>query len=430
MPHSPPPSEDNLEIFEKPAGWMLYWGTTTVVVLVLLVLGLAAFVQYPDKLEFQVSITSSPPPVPVVVNHAGQVENMLISDGEEVEHGDVLMVLASPARWEDVLYIDSVLAKLQYRDSPVGLLELRLREPMRLGQLSFAYTQLLNYTAELQEKLNRQALRERMQSLDQQIAEVGTLRKNLNDQLETLRLELAIAERNLRQFEQLLANESASQIEVDQSATRLLDVQRRIEEQGNRLSQTRSREAELEGQKTQLRVVTDDELLQLWLNWKAQVRSLQQEFYDWEDQHLLKASRSGQVIFFEHLDIGTPFLEQQIPLGIIPQNEGVQYQAEGLLPDLGSGAINADSEAYLEVLAYPSERYGKVEVEVKSIAAAPQNAGEGYRIVLSFPEGLTTTHGQVLQFRQQMLAQATLLAEKRSLLSRLFDRLRQLTDAD
>ncbi|MEO0873238.1 MAG: hypothetical protein AAFY48_01395, partial [Bacteroidota bacterium] len=66
---------------------------------------------------------------------------------------------------------------------------------------------------------------------------------------------------------------------------------------------------------------------------------------------------------------------------------------------------------------------------VKSIAAASQNTGEGYRIVIGFPEGLTTTHGKTLQFRQQMLAQATLLAEKRSLLSRLFGRLRQLTDS-
>ena len=195
------------------------------------------------------------------------------------------------------------------------------------------------------------------------------------------------------------------------------------------MSQSRSREASLLDQKTRLEAETDDELLNLWLNWKAQVRRLQQEYYDWEDQHVLRASQSGSVVFFEPLSTGIPLNSQQMPLGIIPQSDSLSYQAEGLLPDLSSGDINAASAAYLEVLAYPSERYGKVKVTVASIAAASQSTGEGYRIVFSFPEGLRTTHGKTLQFRQQMLAQATLLAEKRSLLSRLFDRLRQLTDS-
>ncbi|MEL6971533.1 MAG: biotin/lipoyl-binding protein [Bacteroidota bacterium] len=429
MPHLVPPSEENLEIFEKPAGWMLYWGTAIVVIFILLILGLAAFIQYPDKLEFQVSVTSNPPPLPMVVQYAGQVEQVLVADGEQVQEGQVLMILASAARWPELQYLDSTLEVLQQIDNPLAVAALKLREPLRLDKLSFTYTQLLNYTAELQEKLRRQPVLQRMGYLDQQIAETDILRKNLDDQMETLRLELAIAERNLQQYEELLRRESASQIEVDQSATRLLDVQRRIEEQRNRLSQARSREASLQEQKTRLRAETDDELLNLWLTWKAQVRSLQQEFYDWEDQHLLRASQRGQVVFFEPLSTGVPLASQQMPLGIIPQHDSLSYQAEGLLPDLGSGDINAASEAYLEVLAYPSERYGKIKVEIQSIAAAPQSIGEGYRIVLHFPEGLTTTHGKTLQFRQQMLAQATILAEKRSLLNRLFDRLRQLTDS-
>ena len=176
MPPPLPPNEENLEIFEKPAGWMLYWGTAIIVIFIVLILGLAAFIQYPDKLEFQVSISSAPPPLPLVVSYAGQIEDVLVTDGEQVTDRQVLLVLASAGRWTELQYLDSTLKELQLIDSPLNVSALRLREPLRLGKLSFAYTQLLNYTAELQEKLKRKPALQRLQYLDQQITETDNLR--------------------------------------------------------------------------------------------------------------------------------------------------------------------------------------------------------------------------------------------------------------
>lgn len=422
-----PTPDETLEVFRKPAGWMLHWGISSVVLLLVVFIALAAFVQYPDKVELEVTISTIPPPVPVVCRTAGTVEQLFVVDGSDVESGQAMLLLHSRVAFEDVIYLDSILELLQEVDAPIVLSKYNFKEPLRLGEMGLAYTQLLNTSAEIKAKLKRQSTLKQLEQLDAQIKEQEVSQANLNDQTETLRLELAIAERNLKQFEELLRRESASQIEVDQSATRFLGVQRRLEEQQNRLSQTRSRIAQLAGAKLQLKLESEEAALDLWLQWKAQLRNLQHALMLWEDDHLLRATADGKLTLFEELSQGSPLREQQIPFGIIPENNTLSYRAEGLLPDLASGSIGIESEAYLEVLAFPAQRYGKLKATVLSIAEAPQQNGSGYRVVLQLPDGLRTTYDQDLSLRQQMSAKASILTEKRSLLGRLFESLRKQT---
>lgn len=432
MPRSSFPAQttdETLEVFQKPAGWMLYWGSTLLVLFVVLLLVLAAFVKYPDQVEIPVTITTVPPPVPVVARSAGMVQEIWIREGEQVKKDDVLAVFSSSAQLADIRYLDSLLRQLQTFESALALADLRLREPLRLSELGAFYTPLLNTTAEIKATLSGQAAAEQVRLLNAQIEEQQLLQDNLKGQEETLRLELAIAERNLDQFKTLFERESASQIEVDQSAIRFLDAQRQLEEQQNRISNTRSRKAQLEAAKKQLQTETDETNLSMWLEWKAQLRGLQQALYQWEEKYLLKASADGNVTFFEPLSEGQYVEALQAPLGIVPDNREVEYQVEGRLPDNASGEIRVDAEGYLEVFSYPSQRYGELRAVVESIAAAPRAIEEGYRIQFRLPDGLQTTHGHQLEFRQQMTAQATILTNERSLLGRLFDRLRNLSDS-
>ena len=79
MPRSSFPAQttdETLEVFQKPAGWMLYWGSTLLVLFVVLLLVLAAFVKYPDQVEIPVTITTVPPPVPIVARSAGMVQEI------------------------------------------------------------------------------------------------------------------------------------------------------------------------------------------------------------------------------------------------------------------------------------------------------------------------------------------------------------------
>lgn len=406
---------------------MLHWGTSTVVVLLLLFLALAALVQYPDQVELPVTISSVPPPIPIVNRTDGTITKVFVEEGDHVEDGETLILLNSRVNFVDAIYLDSLLKALQKIDAPLFLTHYELREPLHLGDIGLPYTQLLNTTAEIKAKLKQRFISEQLAQLDAQIKEQETLQANLNDQTETLRLELAIAERNLKQFEELLRRESASQIEVDQSATRFLGVQRQLEEQQNRLSQTRSRMAQLSGAKSQLKSESEVASLELWLQWKAQLRNLQQALMNWQDNYLVKATASGTITFFDEIYQGAPLAAQQVPLGIIPATNTIVYQAQGILPDLESGSIGVGSEAYLEVLAFPPQRFGKLQAEVLTIAAASRQKDGGYRVLFTLTEGLTTTYGQIITLRQQMRAKATILSEKRTLLGRLFEQLRKQT---
>lgn len=419
-------TDETLDIFGRPSGWMLHWGSGLVVILFGLLIGFAGLVRYPDKILASVVITTSNPPVPVVVRMDGVIHQVFVEDGSSVEEGQPLLLFDNPAKLVDVQQLDSLLHILQAYNSPVDLLAGKLPTDLAVGSLGHNYAQLLNRSDELRHWLQRQKNGQRVERIEEQLHELRMLRQNMEEQLETKRLEVAIAKRNLEQFQNLLERESASQLEVDQSATRFLRAQQEEQEHENRLNINQSQEAVLVATRIALEEDLADQVIDKWLAWNALVRGLKQELTEWKERYLLCAPKDGIISFFKPLYPGLFLKQHEVLFGIISIESSPVYQAEGLLPDLASGKIQEGSKAYIELSAYPQREYGQLNAEVQSIALASAEVGTGYRVTLSLPEALTSSYNKPLPFRHQMTGQAILLSENRSLIGRLLDKLRNL----
>ncbi|RME96910.1 MAG: hypothetical protein D6772_11185, partial [Bacteroidetes bacterium] len=137
-------------LLSKPPGWMLYWGNTLVLALLVLLIGMAAFIQYPDVVHASVRLRTEPAPLRQSALQDGLIAHLFLPEDRQVEQGDPLLVLESTAQWEDIIRLGQFLDTLSHLQRPVDVPGLEWEEQLELGELRPTYARLLNHLSELQ----------------------------------------------------------------------------------------------------------------------------------------------------------------------------------------------------------------------------------------------------------------------------------------
>jgi len=120
-------SEEVQEILGTPPGRVVKWGTVVVLACVVVIGWLSWWVKYPDKIKVPITLTALSPPVKLVARTDGYIAKLTVNNEEAVKEGKLLAVMQSTADFEDVLLLDSLVAKYQNQERS---LLLRL-EPLR-----------------------------------------------------------------------------------------------------------------------------------------------------------------------------------------------------------------------------------------------------------------------------------------------------------
>lgn len=113
-------------------------------IIVLLLIGSALF-SYPEKVTTAFTLTSQNPPAYLTAQIGGSVERLYASNGQQVRQGDLLAVLGSTARTEDVLYLCERWKKWESDGARAELAGSLFTSGMpRLGEVQSAYSSCLS----------------------------------------------------------------------------------------------------------------------------------------------------------------------------------------------------------------------------------------------------------------------------------------------
>lgn len=88
-------SDDMQDIITTVPSWLLQWGITLFFGILVLIIGLAALIRYPDVIKTQLKIDSSNPPKPVTAKTSGKLIKLLITQNQTVNAGQPLAWLES-----------------------------------------------------------------------------------------------------------------------------------------------------------------------------------------------------------------------------------------------------------------------------------------------------------------------------------------------
>jgi HlyD family secretion protein len=407
-----------------------YWvrkGSLVVLCILLLIVGAASLIRYPDTLEGPMVLTSDPLPVKLKAQAAGRIARLFVADNGPVQPGDPIAVIENNTGFDNIRLLaataDTVLHALE-RNALPALERTRLMNLQALGDAQTIYNQLLQQVSAYLLLEQQHIFAKRGNNLQEQHSYYRRLTAIGDDELSMINEELRQAKERFAANEKLYRDQVISRQEYFDESERWrqkqlsLEQQRRAREQNNIAMGTNDKQLfELNYERSE-----KEQLLLLGI--EEQVRNLQNFVQGWRLKYLLTAPYAGKVCYLKPLQVNETVGTAEELVAIVPDQ--FRYMAYAALPASGIGKIKEGQGVHLLLDHYPYNEYGYIIGTVRSLTALPQsnnNAGTpgtpSYRVYIRLPDSLVTTYHRPLHFSAEMSGTARIITKDRSLLQRL-----------
>lgn len=418
-------SEEVQEIMGQIPSWILRCGISIIALVLLGIIIGSCFFRYPDCLTAPLTITTTNPPVELDAMAAGRIENLYVSDKQNVRAGDWLAVIENSAELTDI----KALMKAFYswkagRVSNQELYSMLYGKDMSLGDLQGTYStfisalhdfMLFQSTGYYPRKIALKKMEERHQyDMERSIAKEQQLHKN----------QVAISERIFRRDSLLYARKIKSGVEYDNARqTYLQSKQITLGDASTKKQQNMQHLQDNENMldlKQQYLETHEKNAMTL----SATADQLEATIKAWEKNYVIKAPVAGYVNL-----MGIRSSNQNISTGeavmmVIPTKH-MSSEGKALLPATGVGKVKVGQRVISRLNNYPDTEFGFVEGKVINVSDIPNKDGN-YLVVIGYPKGLFTNYGRHLPQTKQILGSAQIIIKNKRLIENFIQPLEKI----
>lgn len=416
-------SAEVVEILSRHPGWMMRSGIGMLLLVFVLTITLTMVIRYPDVIVAETVVTSDQPPVKVMTYATGRIGQLMVEDQDSVEKGALLCVIDNPADWKALLVLDQWLSSFPDLFNDSGDLPSLPFRFSQLGEVQHAYNQFRtaynDYFAFHQIDYFGRTIAETGREIDMYVDYEAVL----EEQKRILHEQVGLAEERLAIDSMLELQGAVARLEKQQSRDALLQKKNAVT--GTQKSQVATK-IEVQGLKqniAELELRSLQERSRLRQNLWTAYEGLRAGVRTWSQNYLLRAPVSGQVAFVEPFVPGQPLREGEEFATVVPAQQG-EVKALASMSVVGAAKVRVGQEVKIKLLDYPHTEFGLVRGKVSKIGLLPRE--NQYRLELELPEGIKTSHGNELGFRQEMPGTAEIITEDRSLFGRIFKALRAI----
>ncbi len=415
--------EETQYLLGNPPSWMMRYGITVMAGFVVLLLLLAYFIRYPDIVEAKITLTTAHPPIRVLARSGGRITELLVSDKEIANSGQILAIIENTANWQDVLRLEAWL------DSK-GLDADNLLSNLQLGSLQTAYSSFSQHWKDYHYFSTNPGTAERVAVLRKQIEQLEQINNNLTSQRTILQAEFELNTKERDRQVQMHIEKLVSDMEYEKSEATWLQQKRQLAATEATALQNQLQIRQLDGQISELRQTKSDYSNDKELALAEDLQRLHSELAAWKQAFLIVAPISGQVSLANIWSNQQAIASGEEVLAIVPVNTTNRDSTKqtilgrATLSGQGFGKIQLGMRVVIRLDGYPAQQYGATEGWVSNMSALPQK--ENYLVEITLPNELHTSYGKSIAFRQEMTGQARIVTEERRVIERIFDRLHDL----
>lgn len=421
-------SDEAGEMLERTPSWLLRWGVLILIGILVLLLGIAVMIRYPDTLEGQAVITTDPLPIQVKANTGGRIAHLFAGDGQTVAAGGSIAEIENPTGSDNIQRLqactDSVVQQLRRQDYPA--LQRQLQQPLTaLGEGQDSYNRLLEQISTLLLLQQEQVYNKRIGNLRQQMAlhrsttTINSRETRLSDE------ELNQAREQFRANEQLYKDKIISRQEYYEEAAKLRQKQLLLEERNKSGVQQDITIGDYQKQLLELTYDREEKLRSMEQGIHEATRNIRNYIQTWKQRYLLTAPYEGKVHYLRPLQEQETAAAGEELFAVIPVRS--RYVAHISIPATGLGKVQQGQEVHLLLDQFPYNEYGYLQGKVSSISVLPQKTAATaeapaqmlYRVYVSLPDSLVTTYHHKIPFIPEMSAQSRIITRDRNLLQRL-----------
>ena len=408
-------TDDMQDIITTVPSWILRWGITLFFCILVMIVGLSAFIRYPDIVAASLKIDSPNSPKPVVAKVPGKLVKLLVKENETVKTGEALAYIESTANHNEVLNLLNHLKELQ------GLV--RLNKPLTSGVFSTAGdTQLgelqASYQTFSQEYLlyrssveNGFYVQKRVY-LQKDLVDLNKQEAQLNAQKVLQQRDLSLADDEYRMHKKLVDGKVETTAELRQEESKYLAKKSPlIQTDASLVSASTNYSAK---QKEILEL--DNQIAEERSKFVQALNSLVSQAEDWQSKYVLTASQPGKVTYAGIVQENQVLTPNQEVFYIDPGNE--QFFGEMSIPQDNLGKVKEGQEVLIKLKSYPFEEYGMLKGKIAYISEVPYKDSIFVSRV-DFRIRKTSDMKRPIHLKQGMMADAEIVTQDATILQRI-----------
>ncbi|MEQ1860754.1 MAG: HlyD family efflux transporter periplasmic adaptor subunit [Chthoniobacteraceae bacterium] len=410
------------EFMGRAPHWLLRSGTMALACVVVVLFGLAIVIKYPDTITARITVTGTQPVVEVIARQGGHLESLRVEEGQKVIKGQILAIIASPARSEVVLALGAKLALLTQAALGQGAMpDLSFKAEDGLGRLQDSYAEFLNAYNQLRSRLADDYSEKAASLLRDQLAGKRTQIASLRQQGEMSVRGVALAKEKYERMKVLHERASISNSQLDESEMVLLQEMRADTMAQRALTDSEIEAARLEKELRDLAHERSESLRVSRELLRANLNKLRGEIDVWEADFVLRAQGDGVVAFYDFWSVQQFVAQGRQVFLVVP--ETTQLVGRMAVNQGGAGKIKPGQTVRVRLDDFPYREFGVVTGKVQSISMV---ARDGANLVLiDLPHPLVTSFKRTIQFKQEMAGQASIVTEDIRLIGRVLYEIRR-----
>lgn len=406
-------SDDVNDIITKVPSWILRWGITLVFAILLSIIVLSAFIDYPDVVSVDLKVNSLNSPKSVLAKRDGKIQNLLVSEGEMVNVGTPLAYFEATALPGDMFYIISQLKlakgnlirnKFDIQDFPQNL---------ELGEIQASYQEFYQKFLTYKSTLKNGYFFKRIAFLETELKYIGARNVQINKQKDIQRLEYKNHEDEYNAYKKLYQSKVISKSEFTQQENKYLASKYPLEQSETAILGNSSERSAKENELLDLRHT----MLQEQATFVQAINRLINECEDWIHQYVLVAPMSGRITF-----AGIVQENQNVELGqeifiVNPGNNN--FFGEIHIPQYNMGKIRIGDETLIKLRSFPYEQFGIIKGKLSFISDVPYRDSVFIGKV-NFKVLKNQNPRRRIVLKNGMRAEAEIITEKSTLLQRFY----------
>ncbi|MEL7586987.1 MAG: HlyD family efflux transporter periplasmic adaptor subunit [Prolixibacteraceae bacterium] len=417
-------SDEVQEIIGKSPSWLLRSGLMVLFIFVALMLLGSWLFHYPDVIRGRVVVMSENPPAHLVARTTGRIDHLLVSDSDPVAKGQVLAVLESTARLDDIRQLKEDLMQDERFLNTFDTLDFHINSAASgLGDIQPDYSAFLrlynNYISFIRLDYHPQ----KIVSLKKQVRMHRVYYDRLWSQRQIMEQELNISLEQFRRDSLLYVQEVLSHVDYRKSESELLKKRFDFNSVRTSLAETETEIIELEREQISAEKEYEDQKRQLQTELTAAFNVLKSKLDAWENTFVLLAPIGGKVTFTNYWSKNQQVKTGDVVFTVVPADAS-KIIGRLTLPLRGAGKVRRGQQVNIRFDNFPYMEYGMVKGTVSSVSLVPSN--DNYAVEIDLPQDLKSNYNIRLPFSQEMKGDVEIITDDLRLIQRFFNPVKSL----
>lgn len=414
-------NEEIQEILGTPPGWILRYGTLIFFIVIVVLIWLSYWIQYPDVVVSEIIVSFNNPPTKLISTKSGYLNKLHTVHNQKVKKGQLLISYNSEANYKDVLSLYEKLLQVKQMNQS-SILSLSFTENYSIGELQKYLFQFLEKQKQyslrvkgISEVTNISDKQKQISSLENGIEYSTNLRDNLAVQIDNTQIQLKNEEAMVKmdKLSQSELNKTRDKLTVLSSNLNATEAE--VKDKQFKISNLRSDLADLRVNSEKGREVALSEMNATFVQFKSNVSQ-------WISSHLIISPTDGTVQVTNKFLKSGQYVNKDEPLLIIIPPQSNKMKGLMNVPFTESGNIKRNQLVLVRLNSYPSSKYGIIQGKVASSSsiALEEDGKLVSPVTVYFENGLVTTTGYKVSTKKELSGMGRIITQNKRFIQRIF----------